>query len=62
MSQKFWDLSKKYNISPPNSKTDFKMRLYLISNRCLHLWLFSDSRTHKNFFSKDGDQLLENAI
>ena len=62
MSQKFWDLPQKYNKSPLKSMTNFKISSYILSERCLCLWLFSGYRTHKNFFSEDGDQLLENSL
>lgn len=62
MSQKFWDLPQKYNKGPLKSMTIFKISSYILSEPCLYLWLFSGDRTHKNFFSEDGDQLLENAL
>lgn len=70
MSHKFWDLPQKYKIAPIRSKKEFQNKegywAMSKSSRCLRFALYSYfSRRWQmkqiNFFSFDGDQLLENA-
>lgn len=62
MSLKFWGLPQKYNLYPLKNREEFQTWRGFYDKKCFHFFLFFGGRRHKNFFSFEGNQLLENAI